>query len=160
MRAGLDQNSQCRRQLRPGFLIATWLLIALISACARPLTVEQQIIAAIREMEARIEEGERRQFMSHVAEDFDGQNGQLNRQQLRGLVMYQLNRHQRLHAQLFPINVQETGEGTASATFSALVTGGPGLIPSEGQLYEFETHWRYEDDEWKLARASWDPEIL
>jgi len=34
----------------------------------------------------------------------NGQNGQLNRQQLRGLVIYQLNRHQRLHAQLFPIS--------------------------------------------------------
>jgi hypothetical protein len=146
--------------MKPGILFTAALLLVLISACARPLTVEQQIIAAIRAMEARIEAGERRQFMSHVAEDFDGQNGQFNRQQLRGLVIFQLNRHQRLHAQLFPINVKETGEDTASATFSALVTGGPGLIPREGQLYEFETHWRYEDAEWKLAAASWDPEIL
>jgi hypothetical protein len=146
--------------MRPDFLFAAWLLIALLSGCARPLTVEQQIIAAIREMEVRIEAGERRQFMSHIADDFDGQNGRLTRQQLRGLVIYQLNRHQRLHAQLFPINVKETGEGTASATFSALITGGPGLIPSEGQLYEFETDWWYEGGEWKLASASWDPEIL
>jgi hypothetical protein len=158
--AGPDPYSRYWRRMKPGALLATWLFFVLISACSRPLTVEQQIIAAIREMEVRIEEGERRQFMSHVAEDFNGQNGQLNRQQLRGLVIYQLNRHQRLNAQLFPINVKETGEGTASATFSALITGGPGLIPSEGQLYEFETHWRYEDDEWKLTSASWDPEIL
>jgi len=157
VRSGPHSYSCYRRQIKPAVL---FVLLVLISACARPLTVDQQIIAAIRQMEDLIEAGERRGFMSHIAEDFDGQNGQLNRQQLRGLVIYQLNRHQRLNAQLFPINVNETGEGTASATFSALITGGPGLIPSEGQLYEFATHWRYEDGEWKLASASWDPEIL
>ena len=131
------------------------LLIAAFSACSPPLTVSQQVIAAIREMETRIENGERRPFISHVAEDFNGQNGQLNRQELQRLVIYQLNRHQRLHAQLFPINVTETGEEEASATFRALITGGPGWIPDQGQLYDFETFWRDEGGEWKLTSANW-----
>lgn len=135
----------------------TMLLMAAFSACSRPLTVEQQIIAAIREMETRIENGEPRQFIGHVSENFSGQNGQLNRQQLRGLVIYQLNRHQRLHAQLFPISVNETGEETASAKFRALITGGPGWIPDQGQLYDFETLWRYQGGEWKLTSANWNP---
>jgi len=133
------------------------LLIAALSACSPPLTVSQQVIAAIREMETRIEDGERRQFIKHVSEDFSGQNGQLNRQQLMGLVIYQLNRHQRLHAQLFPISVNETGEQTASANFRALITGGPGWIPDQGQLYDFETLWRYQGGEWKLTSANWNP---
>ena len=138
-------------------LLVAVLLIAAFSACSPPLTVSQQIIAAIREMETRIENGERRPFMDHVAEDFSGQNGQLNRQELRGLVIYQLNRHQRLHAQLFPISVTETSEETASAEFRALITGGPGWIPDQGQLYDFETLWRYEGGEWKLTYAVWKP---
>ena len=142
--------------MRAPLLVAV-LLIAAFSACSPPLTVSQQIIAAIREMETRIENGERRPFMDHVAEDFSGQNGQLNRQELRGLVIYQLNRHQRLHAQLFPISVIETGEETASATFKALITGGPGWIPDQGQLYDFETLWRYQGGEWKLTSANWNP---
>jgi hypothetical protein len=108
-------------------------------------------------METRLENGERRPFMSHVAEDFDGQNGQLNRQELQRLVIYQLNRHQRLHTQLFPISVTETSEETASAKFKALITGGPGWIPDQGQLYDFETFWHYQDGEWKLTSANWDP---
>ena len=131
--------------------------MAAFSACSRPLTVEQQIIATIREMEARIENGEPRQFIGHVSENFSGQKGQLNRPQLRGLVVYQLNRHQRLHAQLFPISVHETGEETASAKFRALITGGPGWIPDQGQLYDFETLWRYQGGEWKLTNANWNP---
>ena len=140
-----------------GLLFFAALQIAAFVACSPHLTVSQQVIAAIREMESRIEEGERRPFMSHVAEDFNGQNGQLNRQELRSLVFYQLNQHQRLHAQLFPIKVSETGENTASAIFRALITGGPGWIPDQGQLYDFETHWRKDDDEWKLTSANWTP---
>ena len=133
------------------------LLMAAFSACSPPLTVSQQVIAAIREMETRIENGERRPFMSHVAEDFYGQNEQLNRQQLSGYIFYQLKRHQRLHAQLFPISVKETGEATASAKFRALITGGPDWIPDQGQFYDFETLWRYQDGEWKLTSANWNP---
>ncbi len=131
--------------------------MAAFSACSPPLTVSQQVIAAIRKMETHIEDGERRPFMSHVTEDFSGQKGQLNRQELNKLVFYQLNRHQRLHAQLFPISVKETGEATASAKFRALITGGPGWIPDQGQFYDFETLWRYQDGEWKLTSANWNP---
>ena len=143
------------RTLTPFFIAI--LLMAAFTACSKPLTVEQHVIAAIREMEARIEDGERRPFMRHVSEDFSGQKGQLNRQQLYGLVIYQLNRHQRLHAQLFPITVRETGEETASANFRALITGGPGWIPDRGQFYDFETLWRLEGGKWKLTGANWKP---
>ena len=162
----LEQRSRlCRNQrrfiarlrTRKINLILVVLLMAVFTACSKPLSTEQLVIAAIREMETRIEAGERRPFMSYVAEDFNGQNGQLNHQQLRAYVFFQLNRHQRLHAQLFPISVNETGVGTASAKFRAMITGGPGWIPDQGQLYDFETLWLYEDDEWKLTSADWDP---
>ena len=38
-----------------------------------------------------------------------------------------------------------------------LITGGPGWIPDQGQLYDFETLWRYDGDDWKLASADWNP---
>lgn len=156
----LNSHSICANK-RPGNgvlpILLGGLLLVIVSACSPPLTVSQQVIAAIHEMEDRVESGKSRLFISHVAQDFDGQNGQLNRQQLRALLIYQLNRHQRLHAQLFPIHVKETGEETASANFRALITGGPGWIPDQGQLYNFETHWRFEGGEWKLASADWKP---
>ncbi len=142
-------------KLRPGVVVL--LSVMILSACSPPLTVSQQVIATIREMEVRIENGELRSFMSHIAEDFNGQKGRLDYRQLRALVIYQLNRHQRLHAQLFPINVNETGEDTASAEFRALISGGPGWIPDQGQLYNFETLWQYRSGEWELISASWKP---
>ncbi len=132
-------------------------LVVFVTACNPPLTVSQQVIAVIREMETRLENGERRPFIKHVAEDFSGQNGQLNRQELQRLVLFQFNRHQRLNVQLFPITVTETGENKASARFKALITGGPGWIPDQGQLYDFKTRWHYEGGDWILISADWEP---
>lgn len=133
------------------------LLLLFIPGCSKPLTVEQQVISTIRNMEARIEENERRAFMEYIADDFSAQDGRMNRDQVRALVVFQLQRYQRLQAQLFPISVSETGTGTAEARFRALVTGGPGWIPDSGQVYDFETAWRQDGDEWLLVSANWDP---
>ncbi len=136
-------------------LTALVLLVAL-TGCEKPLTVEQRVIAAIRDMEASIEAGERRNFMAHFAEDFTGQGG-MNRDQARALVVFQLNRYKNLQAQLFPIRVVERDENTATAGFRALVTGGPGWIPENGQLFDFDTRWVLVDDEWLLQSATWTP---
>ena len=139
--------------VRAGLLTAA----AALASCGQQLTVEQQVIATIRQMEEKIENGERRPFMEHISEDFTGQDGRMTRDEVRALVVLQLNRHQRLHAQLFPIFVSETGEGRAEARFRALITGGPGWFPESGQVYDFETVWRDEGGEWLLEAASWDP---
>ncbi|RPH96979.1 MAG: nuclear transport factor 2 family protein [Lysobacterales bacterium] len=131
--------------------------LALAAGCGAEPTVEQQVIATIREMEARIEAGERRPFMAYVSEDFRGQGGGLNHDQLRALLIMQLNRYQRLQGQLLPIHVEETGEGTATARFRALVTGGPDWIPESGQVFEFRTGWRRADGEWQVVTADWEP---
>ncbi len=136
---------------------AVLILLVLLSACSQPLTLEQQIISTIRTMEEKVEAGERRPFMKHIAEDFTAQNGSMNRDQARALMIMQLNRYKRLQAQLFPIRVSSTGDDSARAVFRALVTGGPGWIPESGQLYEFETHWRLTDGEWLLRNANWNP---
>ena len=138
------------------FVLVFTVLLAL-AACSKPLTVEQQIIHTIREMEAKIEGGERRAFMAHIAEGFSAQDGRMTREQVRALVVFQLNRYERLQGQLFPITVSETGPDTAQARFRALVTGGPNWIPDAGQVYDFETWWELDGAEWTLTAANWEP---
>lgn len=128
-----------------------------LSSCSKPLTVEQRIIADIRQMEAEIEEGERAAFLGHFSEDFEGQGGVINRDRVTAMVIFQLNRYKNLQAQLFPIRVKETGEATAQADFRALVTGGQGLLPENGQVFDFVTRWRLVDDEWFIYAAEWGP---
>jgi hypothetical protein len=136
---------------------STILLFCALAACSPPLSVEQQIIAVIRDMEARIEASERRPFMEHVAAEFTGQQEAMTRDQLNALVLYQLHRHQKLRAQLFPIQVIALKPEEAEARFRALVTGGPGWLPESGQVYEIETRWLRQDDEWRLISAHWKP---
>jgi outer membrane murein-binding lipoprotein Lpp len=136
---------------------AAVLALLLVSGCGQELTVEQQIIAVIREMEARVEAGERRPFMTHIHPEFTAQNGAMNRDQVRALLVTQLNRYKRLQAQLLPIRVEQTGADEATARFRALVTGGPGWIPESGQVYAFESRWLRVDGDWLLLAADWDP---
>jgi hypothetical protein len=43
----------------------------------------------------------------------------------------------------------------ASAHFRILVTGGGGLLPDRGQLFDVETHWLRDGSDWKLDKADW-----
>lgn len=131
--------------------------LLMMAACSQPLTVEQRIIHTIREMEAKIENGERRPFMEHIAEDFTAKNGRMTRDQVHALVVFQFKRFESIRGRLFPIEVIEAGPETAEARFRALLTGGPDWFPDAGQVYDFETSWRLEEGEWLLAAANWKP---
>jgi len=137
--------------------LAFGLTLCVSSSCSPTLSVEQQIISVIRDMEARIEAGERRPFMEHVAASFSGQDEAMTKDQLNAFVLYQLHRHQRLHAQLFPIQVIDFGSEEAEARFRVLVTGGAGWLPESGRVYEINTRWQRQNDEWLLTGASWKP---
>ena len=128
-----------------------------LGGCASELSLEQQIVATLESMEAQVEAGERRAFMGSVATDFRGQGGELNHDQLNGLLLYQLRRYQRVHAQLLAVSVQPAGLDEASASFQVLLTGGDGLLPENGQLYQVSSLWRFHDDKWLLQSAQWEP---
>ncbi len=138
-------------------LVGGLLALLLLSSCGDEPTVEQQIIGVITEMEQLMEAGKRGAFMEKVADDFSGQLGMLTRDEFRRFMIFQWNQNQRLHAQLFPIRVRKLGPGAATADFKALITGGRGFIPERGQLYQFETTWLKDGDDWLLLSANWDP---
>ncbi len=133
------------------------LALLVLSSCGDEPTVEQQIIGVITEMEQLMEAGKRGAFMEKVADDFSGQLGMLTRDEFRRFMIFQWNQNQRLHAQLFPIRVRKLGPGAAAADFRAFITGGRGFIPERGQLYQFETTWLKDGDDWLLLSANWDP---
>lgn len=139
------------------FILSMVLAVTLLAACDEELTVEQQIIATLRNMEYAAEEGQHLEFMSYIADTFEGQQGSMDRREFHRFMIFQINQHRRLQAQFFPIYVTETGEDTASAYFKILVTGGAGLVPDSGQLFEVETHWLRDGGGWSLNEADWKP---
>jgi len=132
------------------------LAVLILAACAEKLSVEQQIIATLRSMEYAAEEGQHLEFMTYIADSFGAQQGSLDRREFHRFMIFQINQHRRLQAQFFPIFVTETGKDTASARFKILVTGGAGLLPESGQLFEVYTSWIREDSDWLLSGADWE----
>ena len=138
-----------------------WVFISLfailaLAGCGQKLSVEQQIIATLRDMEADAEAGNHLDFMANIADAFKGQQGSLDRREFHRFMIYQINQHRRLQAQFFPIYVTATGEGMASAHFKILVTGGAGLLPESGQLFEVESRWVRDGGDWLLSGAEWE----
>jgi len=132
----------------------------MLSACGKEPSVEQQIIASLESMEADAEEGRFMDFMKHIAKDFKGQQGALGRQDFQRFMMLQINENRRVHANFFPIQVigkpESVGEPEATATFRLLVTGGEGLLPERGQLFDVSTGWIRQGGQWLLLNADWE----
>lgn len=137
---------------------AGWILvITLLAGCGSEPSVEQQIIATLRNMEMAAEQGEHFEFMGYITDSFKGQQGSMDRREFHRFMIFQINQHRRLQAQFFPIFVKETGEAQASAHFKILVTGGGGLLPERGQIFEVETAWIRSGGDWLLDSADWKP---
>ena len=139
------------------FVLSTALTALLLTGCGENLSVEQQVIATLEAMEDAAEQGQHLEFMGHVADSFGGQYGSMDRRAFHRFMIFQINQHRRLHAQFFPIHVQESGNDLASAQFRILVTGGSGLLPESGQLFEVETQWLRDGSNWLLEKADWEP---
>jgi len=140
-----------------GMRLISGLLLAavLLAACGEKLSVEQQIIATLRNMEYAAEDGQHLSFMAYVADSFSGQQGSMDRREFHRFMIFQINQNRRLQGQFFPIYVKEVDENTASAQFKLLVTGGAGLLPDKGQLFEVETQWQRDGSDWLLNEAAW-----
>lgn len=140
--------------MKPALVI---MLALSLAACGGEVSVTEQVKAAIAELEALGEEGNRSGFMDRVTEDFQGQGGTLTRDDFGSMLVLQWSQHRRISAQLFTIEVTELGPTLATAKFRVLLTGGAGLIPESGQMYAVETSWQAADGQWQLFRASWEP---
>ena len=139
------------------FVLSAVLTALTLAACGQKLSVEQQVIATLRNMEYAAEEGQHLEFMAYIADSFSGQQGSMDRREFHRFMIFQINQNRRLQAQFFPIYVREVDENTASAHFKLLVTGGAGLLPERGQLFEVETRWLPDGSDWLLSGADWEP---
>jgi len=130
-------------------------MLVVLAGCAKTPDVEQ-IQAQIEQQEVSAEAGEIGRFMDGIAEDFSGQQGALDAQGLRDMLRVQLLANTRIKVALSGVKVEVTGD-TATAEFSALLTGGPGFIPDAGKLVQVTTAWRKIDGQWQVVNATWDP---
>ncbi len=137
------------------FSVLSMIAVAfLLSACTRP-SDEQRIRAALEEMQVAMESGTPADFMRHVAEDFTGAEGQLDRNGLYNLLRAQVLGNSRIGVTLASTDIELEGN-RATVRVAATVSGGNGRwIPERGALYRIESGWRKQDGDWLCVNAQW-----
>lgn len=139
------------------FAIGITLVLAIALGACSDESPEQAVRAQVAELQAAIDARDAGDIEALLAEDFVGNEG-IDRRGARQLAAAVFLRHRQVAAKVGPVSVELRGEGDAIATFSVLATGGSGgLLPEQGQVYQFQTGWRLVEGEWKLLNASWTP---
>lgn len=130
------------------------LLLALAGCAGDP--DEAALRQRVDALQADGEAGRVAALMDAVAEDFSGQGGSYDRQQLRLLLMAATRRFQQIGVTRLDTRIEMRG-AHASVELKLLLTGGSGgLIPEQGRSLDLRTRWRVEGGEWMLIEANWD----
>ncbi len=137
-----------------------WLLLSIstafsINACSKP-EAEQQILAHIDTMQNALEEKKASDVLQFIAKDFQGSR-QLNRQQIKRILLAQFIKHQRITVSLTPVVIKMDSANSERATMhtTAVVTGGSRLLPDDGRLYQINGEWRLVGGDWLLYSVEW-----
>lgn len=138
--------------------LSCWTLatVLLLGACARS-TPEERLRGAIAGMQDAIEQRDASAIGEVIADDFIGPEG-MDRDGARRMAQVMFLRFRDVGVTLGPLDVELRGEG-ATVRCTAALTGGAGVLPESGQVYDLETGWRLEEGEWRLVNASWNPRL-
>ena len=151
-----DRTRLVSTQIHPkaGWRALPLVLLLLLGACSRP-SDEDQIRAAISQMQQAIEAGKPADFMRHVADDFTGDNGALDKQGLHNLLRAQVLTHARIGISLVSQDVELQGD-RATVKVAVTMTGGSGRwLPERGSMQQIESGWRRQDGDWLCFNAQW-----
>ena len=129
------------------------LLLLLLAACSSP-PAEQQIRAAIEAAAAAARNADASAFGDLLSEDFDGNQGTLDRQRLMNMLRVQRLRGAKPGVHLGPVRIEARGERYL-ASFTASLTGGGRILPDRIGVYTIETAWKQVDGDWLCYSATW-----
>lgn len=135
------------------FFLGLALLFAALAGC-RHTPDETRVREAIASAEQAAEQADAGGVVEPLSEDFDGNGGRLERKDLANLVRLARLRGEYLGVTLGPISVERRGERLV-ASFTASLTQGSRLLPDAAGVYQVETAWRREGDEWRCYSATW-----
>lgn len=131
------------------------LLVGVLVACHHA-PAEQQVRASIEAAASAARGNDVHGVLAVVADDFTGNNGELDRHGLRQLLALRALRQDKTDVLVGPIAFDRRGDRLI-ATFNLVLTGGkPGdLLPDQSAIYAMTTAWRRDGGDWKCYSATW-----
>lgn len=135
-----------------GLLCVLLMAVLVLSGCSRT-PPEERLRATIDGLQQAVEQRDGSALQTSIAEDFIGPGG-LDRDGARRMAQAMFLRYRDVSVNLGPLEI-ELRDRHATVRFTAALTGGAGVLPESGQLYDVETGWRLEDGEWRLVNADW-----
>ena len=140
------------RKLLENPLFCALLAIGL-AACHRTPD-ESRVRQGVEAAEQAAEQADASALDALLSDDFSGNNGEMERRQIVGLLRVARFRGETIHALTGPIEVEARGERYV-ARFTVTLTSGGKLLPAQIGVYRVETAWRKEGREWKCYSATW-----
>ena len=128
-------------------------LLPLLPGCKRP-SPEQALRDTIAAMVQAVEARDVKALLDHVAGDFTRNSGGLDRKQVRSLLLGIFLRTQKIHGVTTIREVKVDGD-RGQVRLNLLATGGAGLLPERGRLWDISSGWRRDGGDWKLFNAEW-----
>jgi hypothetical protein len=135
-------------------IVITLALLILLVGCAKHPT-EALLLENIEQMQRSGESRDVSGLLEHIAEDFSGQNGSMDRAQLRAFLTGIRLRTQNIGVTRSKTDVSIQGT-RAKVDIHMLVTDGGQYLPSTGRLVQAQTQWRFANGQWQLASANWE----
>lgn len=141
-------------------LLLSAILVVGVNFCSEAPPAEEQIRTKINGAKEAIENLNPDALEDVLAPDFEIRTGSKN---------YDLNliqktmqlyafKKQKVNIALGPLQIEMDPYNTqlASMKTSALITGGRGILPEDGRIYNVKTKWRLFGDQWLLTHLSWE----
>lgn len=133
--------------------LALALALSLLAGC-RHGSDETQVRAAIASAQRGAEQADAGPVVAPLSAEFDGDGGKLQRQDLANLIRLARLRGEHVGVTLGPISVERRGVRLV-ADFTVTLTQGSGLLPDAAGVYQVQTAWRREGDQWRRYSATW-----
>jgi len=124
-----------------------------LAACHRTPD-ESRVRQGVETAERAAEQADASSLDALLSEDFSGNDGEMERRQIVGLLRAAKFRGETIHALTGPIEVEARGERYV-ARFTVTLTSGGKLLPAQIGVYQVETAWRKEGREWLCYSATW-----
>ena len=131
-----------------------------LSQCARS-TPEQRLRQTVSSLQAGIEARDASAIKRLLADDFIGPEG-MDRTAAVRLAQLAFLQHRDVGSSLGPLQIEffpnAEAPDHASVRFPVVLTGGSGaILPDQAQVYQVQTGWRRDGNDWLLTSATWTP---